>query len=178
DGTQSDPRLLSYDPATRQAQFQMLDGLPNGTYELHLAGSGTFGLVDFAGNRLVGNDASGDYVVHFSVNGPQRGTNGNPLQVADQEPNDSVTQPQDLGTLFPNELQSGVPITRDPSANPGTTFSDTADYYRFDVLQARDYIVSLSGSGLPSGTLPTFTDANGNPVPALMQGNGGGVLVT
>jgi hypothetical protein len=178
DGTKYYPRLLSYDSSTQQAQFIMLDGFPNGAYQLHLSSSGPYGLADLAGNSLVGNDASGDYVVHFSVNGPPRGTNGNPLQWYDHEPNDSVSQPQDLGVLFPHELQTGVTITRDPSRDPGTTYADTADNYRIQVLQSRDYILSLSGSGLPAGTLPTVTDAAGNTVPTLPQGMGGGVRVT
>ncbi|HLJ95345.1 MAG TPA: Ig-like domain-containing protein, partial [Gemmataceae bacterium] len=178
DGTKYYPRLISYDGSTQQAHFQLLDGLPNGTYQLHLSNSGPYGLTDLAGNPLAGNDPSGDYVVHFSVQGPTRGSNGNPLQWYDQEPNDSVNQPQDLGVLFPHELQSGVTITRDPSLDPGTTYADSADYYRFQVLQSRDYIVSLSGTGLPNGTLPTFTDASGNSVPTLSQGTGGGVRVT
>ena len=39
-------RLEGYDTATNQASFLVLDGLPNGAYELHLSGSK--GLTDFA----------------------------------------------------------------------------------------------------------------------------------
>lgn len=64
------PRFESFDMTTDKATFLMLDGLPPGDYELHL--SGAKGLTDLAGNRLVMNDFSGDYVVHFAVAGPAR----------------------------------------------------------------------------------------------------------
>jgi hypothetical protein len=172
------PRLSSYDSTTGVGQFSMLDGLPNDAYQLHLSGSGAFGLTDLAGNRLTGNDASGDYVVHFTVNDPQRGTSGSTLQWFDQEPNDSLTHAQDLGVLFPNDLQAGVTVTRDAALNPGNPLSDTADYYRFQVLQSQDYIFSLSGSGLPIGAQPTLTDGVGNAVATISQGTGGGVRVS
>ena len=40
DGTRYYPRFLSYNRATNQATFQMLDGLANGSYALHLSGPG------------------------------------------------------------------------------------------------------------------------------------------
>ena len=58
----------SYNRATNQATFQMLDGLANGSYALHLSGPG--GLTDLGGNPIVGNDPSGDYVIPFQVQGP------------------------------------------------------------------------------------------------------------
>src|SRR5262249_32954416 len=63
DGTHVYPRLLNYDEATNQATFGMLDGLANGAYTLHLAGG--LGLVDLAGNPLVGTGDGGDYVTSF-----------------------------------------------------------------------------------------------------------------
>ena len=68
DGTKYYPRFLSYDRATNTATFQMLDGLANGSYALHLSGPG--GLTDFGGNPLVGNDPSGDDVIPFTSRGP------------------------------------------------------------------------------------------------------------
>lgn len=173
-GTKYFPRLLSYDNTTQQAQFLMLDGLANGTYQLHISASGQYGLADFAGNPLEGNDRSGDYVVPFTVQGPVRGTNGNPLQWSDQEPNNSVSQAQVVGVLFPHELQAGVSLIRNASAG----LSDTADYYQIQVLQSRDYILSLSGTNLPLGALPTVADANGNAIPTVPQGTAGGVRVS
>jgi hypothetical protein len=155
DGKTYYPRFQSYDVQTRQATFLMLDALPQGVNILHL--SGRAGLTDLAGNPLVGNDASGDYVVGFDVEGPPRGSPGNPLLWIEQGPNESFASPQDLGVLFPRELEKGVTITR--NASPGA--SDTGDFFRFQVLQSRTYIFSLTGRGLPSGTKPHLQDATG-----------------
>ncbi len=161
DGTKYFPRLESYDDVTKQAHFLMLDGLANGTYQLHLSGS--LGLTDLAGNALVGNDPSGDYVVSFTVAGPLRGVSGDPHSWATQVGNDDSTTPQDLGVLFPHELQSGVVVTRDFT---GTTngVADTADYYQIQVLQTQSYGVTLTGANLPAGVRVTVTDLSGNPV--------------
>jgi methionine-rich copper-binding protein CopC len=159
------PRLLSYDAETNQAVFQMLDRLPNGSAELHL--SGGLGLQDLAGNPLVGSDPadpSSDYVVSFTVNGPVPGSPGNPLLWLDQEPNDTLAQPQHLGVLFPQELQDGVTISRDFTTAPASAPSDTADYYQLEVLQSRGYFFILNGSGLPPGTQPQLFTADGDPV--------------
>src|SRR5262249_15801253 len=80
------PRLVSYDTTTSQATFLLLDRLPNGVNELHL--SGALGLADLAGNALLGSDAhdaTSDYVVRFTVQGPQAGSTGTPLLWLDQE---------------------------------------------------------------------------------------------
>src|SRR5262249_47782490 len=121
DGTRYFPRLESYDPDTRQATFLMLDGLPNGPNVLHL--SGPEGLADFAGNPLTGNAPSGDFVVSFTVKGSERGVGGDPLTWANYDGNDDVLQAQELGTLFPHELQAGVTVVRDLTP----TASDTSD---------------------------------------------------
>jgi hypothetical protein len=173
-GTTYFPRLESYDPSSSQASFLMLDALPNGSYELHF--SGARGLTDFAGQPLVGNDPSGDYVVRFTVNGPVRGTPGNPTLWADQEPNDSLNQPQVLGPLFPHELgkPSQVTVVRYFSGNPASAPQDTADVYQIELLQDnRFYVFNLvapAGSALPAGTLPEIYDAAGNLVATLQQG--------
>ena len=104
----------------------LLDALPTGDYTLHL--SGPLGLADLAGNPLVGNDPSGDYAVSFSVQGPPRGTPGNPTAWLTQEPNDTPQQPQVLGTLLPMELVNGVTVTRDYQQNPSPGVADTGDY--------------------------------------------------
>jgi hypothetical protein len=141
------PRLQSYDPATGQATFLMLDRLPVGDNALHL--SGPLGLADFAGNPLVGNDPSGDYVAHFTV----AGTGAPPH--TDQGP-------QDLGILFPNELK-----------NPGVTVTGTgADSYRFQVLQTQAYFFVLGGASRPAGVRLTLTDASGAAVATKPEADG------
>jgi hypothetical protein len=170
DGTLYFPRLLSYDPLSGQATFQMVDALPNGSYALHL--SGPLGLTDLAGNPLAGNDPSGDYVTHFTVSGPVRGTPGNPTAWVVQQPSDDLANPQNLGTLFPEELASGVTITRPASASPVGNVAGATDYYQFTVLQSQDYLITLpSGTGLLAGTAPNVW-CNGVPVPTLPQGPG------
>ncbi|HJT75630.1 MAG TPA: DVUA0089 family protein, partial [Gemmataceae bacterium] len=177
DGTVYHPRLQSYDPATSMAHFLMLDALPSGSYALHL--SGASGLTDFAGQPLVGNDPSGDYVIHFQVQAAPRGTGGDPTLWTDQEPNDSPAVPQVLGTLFHSELQSrtgiGVTVRRDFSQDPAGAPHDTEDNYQIQVLESHQYVlnlVPLSGSALPEGTLPELYDASGNPVLTAFQVGG------
>jgi hypothetical protein len=177
DGTKYFPRLISFDDATNTATFMMLNGLANGVYQIHLSGAN--GLTDFAGNPVQGNSPSGDYVAYFMVSGPVRGINGDPLHWADQEPNDSLTQPQNLGVLFPKELahvtvlpdgstQNGVTVTRDFSQNPLAAPQDTADFYQFQVLQDQTYIFTLNGSNL-SGLQLQVWDSSGNLLPAAGQ---------
>jgi hypothetical protein len=171
DGTLYFPRLLSYNPASGQATFQMIDGLPPGAYTLHL--SGALGLTDLAGNALAGNSPSGDYVTHFTVAGPVRGTPGNPTAWLVQQPSDDFANPQNMGTLFPMDLQNGVTITRPASANPVGNVAGAMDYYQFTVLQSQDYLISLpSSTGLPGGTAPAIWCSNGAPVSSLPQGPG------
>src|SRR5262249_52273128 len=71
--------------------------------------------------------------------------------------------------LFPLELASGVTIERDL----GTETADTADYFRFAVLQSQDYYISLTNTtGLAADVLPEVFDGEGNPVEVLPQGDG------
>lgn len=175
DGTIYVPRFESYDAATNQATFLMLDALPNGVYQLHL--SGADGLADVFGAPLVGDTASGDYVVPFTVDAAPRGTGGDPLEWTDQEPNDGIDQPQDIGVLFPDELAAGVTITRDVSQDPATAPRDTADVYEFQVLLDRTYTFTLTGADLPSGVTMSVTDLSGQSMnlsspqgPGLLQG--------
>ena len=164
DGTKYYPRFESYDSTTNQATFVMLDALPNGDYQLHLAGSD--GLTDLGGNELVGNDPSGDYVVRFTVDGPARGTDGNPLEWTDQEPNDDIDVPQNLGVIFPDELAAGVTITRDFSQ----TSQDMADVYKFQILLDGTYSFTLSGDNLPDNVTLTLTGPTGQSVPIISIG--------
>ncbi len=155
DGTQYPLRLDSYDAATDTATFDLLDALPDGDYQLHL--SGAAGLTDLGGNPLVGNDPSGDYVVPFTVDAPPRGDGGNPLEWSDQEPNNYISDPQDIGVLFPNELAAGVTISRDPSQDPAQAPQDWADVYQFQVLLDRVYAVTLVGEQVPPGVTLSLT---------------------
>jgi hypothetical protein len=134
------PRLQSYDSATSTARFLMLDGLPNGSIELHV--SGAEGLTDFAGLPIQGNQADGDFVTRFVVAGPERGSHGQPTRWLNQAANGSLDTAQNLGVLFPHELQSRINILRDATTNAGQP-ADAADVFRFEVLQSRPYFFTL-----------------------------------
>lgn len=164
------PRLESFDPASHTARFLMLDGLPSGAYELHL--SGAIGLNDFADNPLVGNDPSGDHVIRFTVEAPERGSPGDALQWVTQNGNDHFQQAQDLGVLFPHELQETVGVVRDVSQ-----FADQADYFRFEVLQSQSYFFTLTKTGLSQFAGPGIElfDAQGHRIDAVPQGTGSAV---
>lgn len=149
DGTQYFPRLDSVDAATNTVRFLLLDGLPNGNYELHL--SGALGLTDLAGYTLESNDPSGDHVVPFTLTGVARGIDGDPQLWLSQQPNDTLAQPQTLGVLFPHELQQSVAIVRAAAGG-----SDEADYYRIEVLQDRPYAFQLRDAA-PGTGLALFT---------------------
>jgi hypothetical protein len=170
------PRLESYDSATNQATFVMLDGLPSGVYQLHL--SGPHGLGDWADVPLAGNDpASGDFVYTFTVSDPDRSPGQDPLNRHNQNPN---TDPQDLGILFTHEIQAGITISRDFSNFPPTSpAQDTMDIYQFQILVREDYVFDLSGSGLPPGAYPVLVNAATlQQYPPLPQGNATAVLYT
>ncbi|MEI7686471.1 MAG: T9SS type A sorting domain-containing protein, partial [Planctomycetota bacterium] len=166
DGVKYYPRLISFDQGTNIATFMMMDGLVNGAYTLHLAGS--LGLTDMAGQPLVGNDPAGDYVVAFTVAGELRGIDGNPLERSAEEPNDSSAEPQDLGILFPKELQAGVVVTRDFSARAAGSPADNEDTFKFQVLQLQQYVLDLSGIDLPIGMTITVTDLAGTLISSFL----------
>jgi methionine-rich copper-binding protein CopC len=175
DGTKYFPRLQAYDGTTNQATFLMLDGLANGTYQLHL--SGPNGLADFGGNPLVGNDPSGDYVTTFQVAGPLRGSKGDPLTWANQVSHDTLSNPQIVGVLFPHEIQAGVTLVRSPATHAGVAVQDTANYYQVQVLQSQTYFIAFTDANLPPGPAITLTDLNGNPPPNVISLNGGQQLI-
>jgi hypothetical protein len=172
DGSKYYPSLDSYDATTNRATFRMNDGLGNGSYQLHL--SGPLGLTDLAGNALVSNDASGDYVVHFTVEGPPRGTGSTPDLWSDQEPNDDAEHPQDLGVLFRQDLKVGVTLQRDYTQDPANAPADAADNYRFQILEFNNYIFNFTSFSLPPGTQATLLDASGTPVNIAPQPHGPG----
>jgi hypothetical protein len=171
DGTRYYPRLDSYDTTTNEADFLLLDRLASGSYALHLSGSE--GLADYAGTVLAGNDPSGDYVTHFAVGGAPAPV----LPLSSQEPNDEPSAPEDLGVLFPHELESGVTIVRDYRSDPAQAPRDTADSYGFEVLQEQSYFFVLSGAGVPPDVRLTLTDASGDTV-AASAADKGGILQT
>jgi hypothetical protein len=155
DGTRYYPRLQSYNIATSLATFLMLDALPNGASQLHV--SGPSGVADFAGNPVLGNDASGDFVTRFTVAGPTRGSASGQTMWFNQAANDTPATAQDLGVLFPRELLSGVSVIRNAA-----TSSDSADYFRFDLLQSRTFALSVQNTGAAGTPRLTLFNAQGN----------------
>lgn len=147
------PRLVSWDSATHRATFLMLDGLANGAYQLQLAG-----ISDGAGNALA------DWQLNFALDGPVRGSVGNPLLWTSAGFNHDLLLAQNLGILFPNELQfrAGVTVARDAGRSDGPT--DSADFYRFEVLQGRSYFFTLNSATVTNGNALSIFDANGDPV--------------
>ncbi len=176
DGNTYYPRFQSYDPDSGRATFLMLDALPGGVNQLHL--SGPLRLADLAGNPLAGNDPGGDYVVRFTVPDLQRGSPGQPLTWQFTDPSHDPANPQPIGILFPHDLQTGVTLERQAQDTPTNNPADVADYYQFQVLQSRPYVFSLTGSDLPADAQLTLSDAAGNPIPLLPQGDGSLFLVS
>lgn len=172
-GSKFFPHLVQFAENGKHTEFLMHDALPNGIYQLHL--SSAQGLTDLAGNLLVGNDPSGDYVVRFTVNGPTRGSNGKPRDWLDKEPNDDPSHPQDLGVLFPMELQAGVVLERGSSA---TGASDTADYYQFKILQNALFSFGLNSSIAHSGIGLSLIEASGKAIPLVQSRSDGFVHAT
>jgi hypothetical protein len=161
DGTITFPRFLTFDPTTNQATLLLLDRLHPGNYALRL--SGPDGLTDLAGNPLVGNQADGSYVLPFTVAEAHAGP-----PYVEQNPNGYADQTQDLGVLFPHELQgNGVTIGRGPREQPAPVPTDTGDTYRFQVLQAQNYFFLLAG--YPVGTRLMLTDTQGKSVVSKTQ---------
>ena len=140
DGTHYFPRLQSYDTETGIARFLILDGLPNGDFELHV--SGDLGITDLAGNPIA------DSVRQFTVADASRVAD--PGFRSNASGNETFETAQDLGVLFPHELQSGVKLVRDAVTNAGQP-ADSADYFRFELLQSQSYFFTLSnfGDGAP-----------------------------
>ena len=150
DGTRYYPRLIGYDATTHQATFLLLDQLAGGTFTLHLDGS--LGLTDLAGNPLA------DFTTSFTVDAPVVGN-----VIADADSNDG--SPQNLGVLFPHDLQSGVTVVS--NADPGRT--ETSDSYSFQVLQDQNYFFFLTGS---AGVSLTLRDADGNVITTAARPDG------
>lgn len=171
DGTRYFPRFESYDTATETAQFLMLDGLPNGEFELHV--SGGLGLTDLAGNPIVGNDASGDFVTRFTVADTNRVEV--PALRLNASGNDSFETAQDLGVLFPHELRAGIKLVRDAATNAAQP-ADSADYFRFELLQSKSYFFTLSNFGDGSPPAIEVLNAEGRVMPLASLPGGQGVL--
>ncbi len=155
------PQLMGFDSSSFAASFQMAERFPAGNYEFHL--SGNLGVKNLAGIPVAGNSSSGDYVVQFTVASGAAGTLGNPLVWTHDPQTDVTSAAQQLGVLFPKELQTGVSIVRGVGS-VSNQIGDTADEYRFQVLQSRAYQFRLSGIALPSGVGLTLVDQSGNAV--------------
>ncbi len=159
DGTEYNPRFLSYDPATDTATFLMVDRLPNGSYTLHLSGPG--GLMDLGGNPLVGNDPSGDNVIPFTVDGPDGEVSGNMAEGYAIVAQVGQANAQPIGVLFPDELQAGVTITRGTESPANPSAYSMQDEYAIQLLQTQSYSFLLSGNDLPAGIRVAVEAASG-----------------
>lgn len=158
DGSVYFPHLTSYDLATNTATFLLFDRLPAGGYDLHL--SGAKGLADFAGQPLQGNDPSGDFVAWFEVTGPADDTGNRTGWTAN-----GAGGVQDIGPLYPHELDNGFTITRQPVPAAGPTPA-LADTYQIQFLE-EDYAYRFSLEPSATGSLPqdlrcTLWDASGH----------------
>jgi hypothetical protein len=140
------PHFESYDAATHQARFLMLDRLTPGAWTLHL--SGPQGLTNLTGQALAGNDPSGDHVVHFTVHAMS-------MMEMDGMPGLADYEVMDLGALFPHELAAGVTIPGSPS--PGQS-----DCYCVEVLQYQLYVITLTGTGDLSKASVLLMDGEGH----------------
>jgi hypothetical protein len=146
------PRLVNYDTTRNTATFALLDALPNDSFQLHLVPSK---VTDFGGNPLVPNDSSGDYVVHFAVQGPARGSVAGSRVWLDAGNNSDPNNPQVLGTLFPLELANTETLRRDLTTYPVASASDTRDYYQINLPEGGDYLFTITNAaGLPTGAIP------------------------
>jgi methionine-rich copper-binding protein CopC len=170
DGTKYYPRFESYNRATNEATFLMLDGLADGSYALHLSGTG--GLTDLGGNPITGNDASGDYVIPFQILGSERALSGTMTDGFAVAARAGQGVPQDLGVLFPRELQAGVTVIREPESDASPALGTAEDAYVIQLLQSQNYSFTLSGDGLPGGALVTVKDASGQSIPLLVSSDG------
>ncbi len=166
------PRLQSYDDTTHQARFLMLDRLPNGAEQLHLSGAN--GLTGYGGVGVAGNDSSGDYVVSFTVDDPT--APADPLNRTEQPSSTGLGRAQDLGLLFPHEVQNRITIAGTLTASVPGAAADS-DTYTIRLLESQEYHFALTGPpAFPGGpaTLPgnvqmTIMDSSGNPVTPLPQ---------
>jgi hypothetical protein len=169
DGKKLYPRLDAYDPATNQATFLMLDRLPTGSYTLHLSGPG--GLADLGGNPLVGNDPTGDFVVHLTVNATDVLASGSSWQGGRFEARPDAEGTQDLGVLFPHELQTVLTLDYNASEVKDQT-PGIGQRYRFTLLQGTNYFFRLLGDALPQGATMTLREGSGHFVLILNQDSG------
>ena len=79
---------------------------------------------------------------------------------------------QDLGVLFPNEVQAGVTLRRGPASNGGDPLAPVEEVYRFRVLRGQSYLFRLDGPNLPDGARIVLTDGAGNDVMIDSLGSG------
>ncbi len=132
--TAAELQRVSWDEASHQATYLVLNALPNGDYELRLTG-----VSDLAGNLI----SAGEHVSAFSVAGPARGTGPDPLLWLDLEPNDTSLLPQPVGTLFPNELSAGVVFAGQLSSVPPGP-ADQADHYRIRLSAGNNFLIQVT----------------------------------
>lgn len=165
------PHLISFDPVTFTARFQMADRLPSGSYQLHIDGSQ--GLSNIAGVPLAESTSN---TVAFVVSTPAAGTAGDATVWTHSSDTDSAPAVQPLGVLFPQEVVAGVEIVR--TAGTGSNRNnDDSDSYSFEVLKTGRYTLTLSGQGLPAGVHFQILDQLGNVVDSATSDDGSRAIV-
>lgn len=147
DGQTYYPRLESYDYSTNQATFLLLDRLPNGPTQLVLSGAG--GLAGHGGTPLAGNDPSGDCVVPFTIADPHNPAD--PLNRTGLPAGGYPITAEDLGVLFPHEVESGVTVTGTLAAAPAGSMPAT-ETYTLQQLELQQYQITLTGPPADTGT--------------------------
>src|SRR5262249_28134835 len=113
-----------------------------------------------------------DDVIPFQVQGPDRGVSGNMTDGYTLAARLGTASRQDLGVLFPDELQAGLTISRGPESGAGAASYFREDDYGIPLFQNQYYSFVLSGDALPDGTRVTLTDAQGQAVPLLSSPDG------
>lgn len=160
------PHVISFDAVNFTAHFQFTDRLPSGNYQLHV--EGIEGLANLAGVPLA--DAPMN-TVNFTVSTRAPGTAGDPTVWTHDPRTDTTPSTQALGVLFPDEIQSGVKIVRAAGSGSNRT-NDQSDDYSFEVLTTGRYRLTMSGQGLPSGSLFHLLDSLGNVVDMASSDDG------
>jgi hypothetical protein len=146
--------LDSYDAATSTASFVLLDGVPAGVYTLRLSGTGPQGITNYGGIPLQGNVPGSTL---FSASFVVTNSGSSATSYLSLPGFASLSNAQPLGVLFPDPLSNGITITRDASAGPAATEQD----YRIQLLQQRQYFLTINGLSLPGGLTVTVLDAGG-----------------
>ncbi len=143
---------IHYDSLTNEMTYLVLDRAEAGHYEFRLSAET---VTDRADNPLQGNDASGDFVVHFHVDTAE-------VSLADLESNESIDAAQPLETLFEHDLQPGIRLSGVVPESASETDAVDHDFYRFKVLREAFFTFRFKpNAGLPAGATISLRDASG-----------------